>query len=476
MFTSMSSIRPVHLFAGVACALVAIASWQILVVRGDLRLLAVLGGAALLTALCLNRPRLTILLTMAWLPFLGFIRRLFDPGGMPATDPFLMVVPIVTSVLLIGTFWSFRENLGDSLSRSRVTLLVTILVLVLVAGVFNPVQGSPLIGLGGTVFLFFPVLWFYLGRAYLDDEMVERLLWVVIWTGAVCALYGIVQAITGFSGAEAHWIASRNFASLQIGRFIRPFSTFPSPEEWSRYTAVAATAAVGVAFGRRDRWWLLALTPLFIGALLLCGVRISIFGLLLSVAVLLMVTTVSRVRALLALLGLGLLLMFFVWLVPATTVAEEYASDVAWDAFFGHATRGIVAPLSEDTMWARFDIWWNLATNVVPKHPLGMGLGVPTLGAWKFDSQAIVGTESYAGAVFVATGFIGGALLLASFAAVLVRAARLCRHPSKPVIHIVSSLVWGIIFTSVVGNSLSLYTVGPLGWALIGWLSARERG
>ena len=184
---------------------------------------------------------------MAWLPFLGFIRRSLDPGGLPGADPFLLVVPIVTSVLVVGAIWGGRERLGASLSQSRATLLVSLLVAALVLAVFNPTQGSLFVGLSGTIFLFFPVLWFFLGRVYLDDKMVTRLLWITVWTGFICALYGGYQAFVGFLPSEEHWIKSRDFASLQVGRFIRPFSTFPSPEEWSRYTVVATTAAIGLS-------------------------------------------------------------------------------------------------------------------------------------------------------------------------------------------------------------------------------------
>jgi hypothetical protein len=460
--------------AAALCALATVASWQIVVVREDLRLLAVVAGAALLVALCVSRPQLTILVTMAWLPYLGFIRRALDPGGAREVDPFLTVVPLVTSVLLVGAAWSGREHLGSSLGRSRSALLVSLLVVTLVLAVFNPIQGGPLVGLSGTIFLFFPVLWFYLGRAYLDDDTVRRLLWITVWTGFVCALYGGYQAFFGFLPVEEHWIASRGFGSLYIGRFIRPFSTFPSPEEWTRHTMVAATASIGLvyAWGRR-RWWLLIVSGTCLSALLLGGVRISVFGLIVSVAVLLAITARSRARAAVVLLGFAVALLAFASVAPQPSAAEIRASDAAWSAFFGHATRGVVAPLAEDTLWARIELWWDLFTNVLPHHPIGMGLSVPTLGAWKFDSEVNVGTESYAAAVFVAAGFIGGGLLLAVFAAVLTRAVALCRRPGLPVIRVATAVVAGIVFTSLVGNSLSLYTVGPLGWALMGWLSVR---
>ena len=455
------------------CALAALASWQIVVVREDFRLLAVFAAAALLVAVCVNRPRLTMLLTMAWLPFLGFIRRSLDPGGLPGADPFLLIVPVVTSVLVVGAMWGGRERLGSSLSQSRATLLVSLLVAALVLAVFNPIQGSVFIGLSGTIFLFFPVLWFFLGRVYLDDEMVTRLLWVTVWTGFICALYGGYQAFFGFLPSEEHWIKSRDFASLQVGRFIRPFSTFPSPEEWSRYTMVATTAAIGLfyAWGRR-RWWLIVVIAAGIVAMFLCGVRISVFGFIVSIAVLFTMTARSRARATFAMLGLGIVLVAFAWVAPQRSAAEVRASDAAWNAFFGHATRGVIDPLGEDTLWARTEIWLHLLTDVLPYHPIGMGLGIPTLGAWKFDPKVSVGTESYAVSVFVATGFIGGGLLLAVFWVVLADAIALCRRRTSPTIGVVTALVAGIVFTSLFGNSLSLYTVGPLGWALMGWMSA----
>ena len=320
------------------------------------------------------------------------------------------------------------------------------------------------------------MLWFFLWRTYVDDALVGRVLSLVAAIGLVCGLYGLYQAFFGFTAFEERWIASRQFASLQVGRYIRPFSTFASPEEWSRYLMVAVTIGLGRWLERPARWWWLGLVGGCAMALVLSGIRISVFGLLVSIGALLALTARSWMAAAGRLAALVIVLAGYVWLGPAPSRTENYASKLAWETFFGHTTRGVLDPLGEDSLWARVEIWWELFTNVVPSYPLGMGLGVPTLGGWRFDSSVPIGTESYAASVFVAAGLLGGGLLFALFVVVTRLVVRLSRTSVNPDLPIVGAVLAGIVFTSIFGNSLSLYAVGPLGWGLMGWLSTRERG
>ncbi len=470
-----SAPRPYSLLALALAGLVAAGVWQVVIVRGDLRLLTVTAGAAGLVVLCLWRVRLTMVLMAVWLPFSGLVRRLFDQGASPAADPFLLLVPVVSAVLVVFAAWTYRESWFAGLRQSFTTRLVTFLVLVLALEVLNPIQGDPLVGLGGTVFLFFPVLWFFLWRTYCDEALLGRMLSLVAIVGLVCGVYGVYQAVFGFTGFEARWIASREFASLQIGRFIRPFSTFASPEEWSRYLMVAATIGLGRWLGRPARWWWLGLAGVCAVGLVLSGVRVSVFGLLVSSGALLALTARSGMAAAGRLAALAAVLAGYVWFGPAPSRTDDYASDVAWEAFFGHTTRGVLAPFGEDTLWGRFEIWSEVFTKVLPQYPLGMGLGVPTLGAWRFDSSVTISTESYAASVFVAAGLLGGGLLLALFAVVTRLAVRLSLRRAGPDLPVVGAVLIGIVFTSLFANSLSLYAVGPLGWGLMGWLSTYER-
>ena len=76
----------------------------------------------------------------------------------------------------------------------------------------------------------------------------------------------------------------------------------------------------------------------------------------------------------------------------------------------------------------------------------------------------------------MAAGLLGGGLLFALFVVVTRLVVRLGRTSVDPDLPIVGAVLTGILFTSIFGNSLSLYAVGPLGWGLMGWLSTRERG
>ena len=376
-----NAAHPRILLALALAGLIAVGIWQVLVVRSDFRLLTVVVGMGALLALCLWRPRVTLVLMTVWLPFSGLVRRLFDKGGLPGADPFLLLVPVVSAVLAVLAAWTHRESALSSFRHSMVTRLVTLLVLVLALEVLNPVQGDPFVGLAGAVFLFFPVLWFFLWRTYFDDALVGRVFSLVAAIGLVCGLYGLFQAFFGFTAFEERWITSRQFTSLHVGRFIRPFSTFASPEEWSRYLMVAVTIGLGRWLARPAQWWWLGLVGGCSVALVLSGIRISVFGLLVSIGALLALTARSWMAAAGRLAALAIVLTGYVWLGPAPSRTENYASMLAWETFFGHTTRGVLDPLGEDSLWARVEIWGDLFTKVVPSYPLGMGLGVPAFGA-----------------------------------------------------------------------------------------------
>lgn len=440
----------------------------------DLRALVAVVLAVVLLIVALENPRVSLVIMLSWLPLSGIVRRLLDTVSPAAVDPLLAVVPVVAMGMTILAFHSFASSLGRSLRESRITMLTTLLTLVVTMQLLNPLQGNLLVGVAGSLFLLMPMLWYFLGRSYFDRDTVERIFRVGGVLGVLSGLYGLSQALFGFLPFEEAWITGKlaSFSALQVGRFIRPFSTFPNPEEWSRYLAFAGTVAMGqiLGGGRRRAWWLVVFT-ISTAALGLSAIRISVFGYLLSLATLVTLTSSSVGVGLRRLAVLLLALAGFLWLVPALSWREVEASNVAWNAFLGHTSRGIRTPFVEDSLLVRLELWWVLFTDVIPRYPLGMGLAAPTLGAMRFDPSVQVTTESYAVSLFVGAGVLGGLLFLAVAVAVTLHSWRVSRSSRDPLVLVTTAFLLGVLFTSLVGNSLSLYTIGPLGWGLMGWMS-----
>jgi hypothetical protein len=464
-----------HLAATALAALSAIAAAYLLTWHEDIRLLVTAATTVAFIGLFIASPRAALLVAMSWLPLSGLFRRLLDVVSPTVLDPVLLTVPLFTACAIPLTMYGHRASFMRGFGRSWIVKCVVGLTVILLFGVVNPVQEDILAGIAGAFFLLIPVLWFYLGRAYLDADAMRRLLLVVGLIGLLSGTYGLYQGLVGLLPFDEQWVINRGFASLYVGGFVRPFATFPNPEEWSRYMAIGATVALGCWLdrtGRRSLWLVvLAVTG---AAVVLSGVRTSVVGLLLSVTTLLVLrarTWRSRtVRLALA----AVTVATTIWLLPVPSRLETRASNVAWYAFFGHTLRGVSQPLDEDSLRIRLETWEYLLTDTIVRHPLGMGLGVPTLGARRFEASTALLTESYLFSLIIAAGIPAGVAFLGLLLFLGRHMLGLVRLDDGGPVAIVGAILANVILTSMVGNSLALYTVGPLGWSLMGWVSAQS--
>lgn len=453
---------------------VAATTWFLLIRQGDIRLLMSGAMVGVLVVAAVVRPRGMMVLILASLPLLGLVRRVFDVLAREPMDPLLAIVPVVTVALSLVAFHTNRGSIGRSFAESGLTRATSVLAAIFVLEIFNPLQGGVFVGLAGTLFLLVPLLWYFLGRTHFDEATVERVLGWTLVLGVACGFYGIWQSIFGFNAIDQAWIYEREpvFQSLRVGRFVRSISTFPSPEEWSRYMMVSGTVAFGF-LASKSRWRALAgvCFAVSITSLLLCAIRVSVIGFLVSLGVLMVGGARSRTAAMARIALLVGALVAFLVIVPALSIEEMVASDRAMDSFFGHTSRGLRTPLEEGSFQARLELWQKLMLDFVPSHPLGMGLGGSTLGGARVSGGVYIITESFAVTVFVAAGIIGGGLFLLVIALATRECVRMFSRSPSSVNAIVGAVTVGILFTSLTGNSLSLYSVGPLGWALIGYLS-----
>jgi len=226
---------------------------------------------------------------MMFEPLRGFLRRaqyLFLPYN--SSDPIHVVSPLVT-ILAFGML--LQRHKLRIFRASPLAWLVSILCVIYVLEIFNPLQGGLVVGLSGTLFVLIPVAWFYFGQS-MKPEFLETAFRLLVVLGILTSLYGVYQLAYGFPSFELYWIENTEFySSISVGGVKRALATFSSAEEWGRY--LECGALVALAFGasarnllRRAGWFACAgaLTLM----LMLTGQRTAIFGLILGGFVLLL--------------------------------------------------------------------------------------------------------------------------------------------------------------------------------------------
>jgi hypothetical protein len=413
-------------------------------------------------------------------PFRGLIRRgqyLFVDYA--SQDPIHVVTPIVT---LLAFTLLVRSRRLEIFYSTPLAGAVSFLGLIYLIEVFNPLQGSMFVGLAGALFMFVPLLWFYFGQS-VNEEFISKILRLTVVLGLVTSLYGVYQLVHGYPAFEQYWLDNTDFYdSINVGHVRRALATFSSAEEWGRYAEFGAIVAFGFAAGakrliKRFGWFLCGAALL--GAVLLTGQRTAVFGLMLGVAALVLLGAPSVPRALLRLGILMLPVVLVVVFVSPPTDQEMWSKggDETISTLLSHTQRGTLKPADEESLQIRLQNWTYLLTSVVPYRPLGAGLGAGSLGEVRFKSDSdLPAIDSFILVVAVSCG-IPGALL---FVWILGRATwlslrlarRAMRDPNTITMRIVAALMPAVVLNSIFGLTFTLYSVAPLAWLLIGWISA----
>jgi O-antigen ligase/polysaccharide polymerase Wzy-like membrane protein len=414
-------------------------------------------------------------------PFRGLIRRaqyLFVDYG--SQDPIHLLTPIVTLFAFALLIRSRRLAIFYSTPLAGA---VSFLGLIYLVEVFNPLQGSVFVGMAGGLFMFVPLLWFYFGQS-VNEEFISKILKLTVVLGLLTSVYGVYQMVHGYPSFEQYWLDNTDFYdSINVGHVRRALATFSSAEEWGRYTEFGAIAAFGFAAGAKRIGmrlaWLLSGVALLC-AVLLTGQRTAVFGLMLGVAALVLLGATSFPRALIR-VGLLLLPIVLVVVFVAPPTDQEMWSkgeNETISTLLSHTQRGTLKPADEESFQIRLENWTYLLTSVVPYRPLGAGLGAGSLSEVRFKSESdLPAIDSFILVVAVSCG-IPGALL---FVWILGRAnwlsLKMARRPAtdqRGIItrRIVAALMPALVLNSIFGLTFTLYSVAPLVWLFIGWISA----
>jgi hypothetical protein len=425
----------------------------------------------------------TLVAMMLFEPFRGLLRRAqYLIVDYTTQDPIHLLTPIVTMVAMAALIRKERLNIFRATPLAG---LVSLLGVLCFLEIFNPLQGGLAVGLSGALFLLVPLAWFYFGQVA-SERFIRLALSLIVFLGILASLYGVYQMLIGYPAFEQYWIDNTDlYSSIAVGHVRRALATFSSAEEWGRYLEMGAIVAFGFAAGAKrlaPRLGWLVCGAASTGAVLLSGQRTAIFGLMLGVAVLVLLGARSLRSGMARLAIMVLAVVLVAGFVTAPTEDEVWNKDEneTVGALLSHTQRGTLKPADEDSLQIRFEIWSDLVTQVIPYRPLGAGLGAGSLGEARFaQAEEMPPIDNSILVMAIACG-IPGALL---FMWILLRATRISLSMARrardetgnaDLKRIAASLMLALVLNSFFGLTFTIYSVAPIAWLLIGWISAES--
>jgi hypothetical protein len=398
-----------------------------------------------------------------WLVGMGLVRRLFDTiaplGGNGLGDPLLLVEPAIMVVLTV-----VAVQKGGFRDRTRLANAVLVLTVLMVVEAANPLQGGPLVGIGGMVFLLVPVLAFWVGRSLVDESVLRRLFVLIAALGVPAVLYGLAQQFWGLPSWDRAWVLSSGYAALHVGTVSRAFGTFSASSEYESFLAIGVIiCAAGLT--RRS------LIPILlaVGGLLSYGVFYdSSRGTVLlgAAALALMLSARRRLPPVPALLGgvAGLLIL--------VAVAGHFASQASVpargnSALVQHQLQGLANPLnSKDSTLGGHVSEMTSGLRSAITNPIGRGTGAVTLAASRFGATG-EGTEADPSNLAVAFGIPGLLSYLVIAILGLATAYRLAAWIRRWWALAALGL---LIVTFLQWSNGGQYAVAWLPWLVLGWV------
>ncbi|CAN5208318.1 hypothetical protein BH10ACI1_BH10ACI1_19820 [soil metagenome] len=410
-------------------------------------------------------------------PFRGVLRRLqYLIVPYSNSEPIHLITPIVAILTLIVLLSRHKFEIFRATPLAAAT---SILAAICFLQVFNPLQGSLSVGLVGALYFLVPMVWFYFGQAA-NREFIPKILRFIVFLAVLTSLYGVYQLVIGYPAFEQVWLDNTDmYGSIAVYNVQRALATFSNSEEWGRYIQIGCLIAAGLFFtrseGNKRIFWLGAAVSLM-ALLTLTGQRTSIFGLLLGLAILFLTGARNfSGAAIRAILMLTPFVLMFALVKPMSDDAG-YESDDKIDAMMTHTSKGVVDPTGEGSFQIRLRTWTKIITETLPSNPVGTGLGTTTLASTRQLADKDEAIDNHILSLAVSAG-VAAAIL---FVWILFRALIFCFRgwrASEPdseqadLWRIMLALTATFILNNFFGTSFTIYSVAPLGWLIIGWVS-----
>jgi hypothetical protein len=466
-------------------ALGAVAAAALMGAPGLHRWVLAVAIGANLAVVAVSRPRLAVLLMLAFLPLMALVRRIMTlDSPWTSQDPIVLIVPGVVVLLCAHLFLVQRRPL----LRDTPSLLVVALVAIGTLQVANPRGGGIAIGLGGLLFLAVPLGWFFIGRELADRALVRTVMLVSAFLGILIALYGLAQTSIGFPLWDTNWMDAVDFQVLNVGTAtagsqIRPFGPFSAPSEYLYWLGATIVFSLTAFYERRSP--LVLAIPLGAVALFLGSGRTPLVLTFLAVTVMtILFVFEGRWALLLILAGVGLTIGALVVLGPLLSAAAAGSSD----PLVAHQGGGLGNPLDEDasTLPTHFRAFRSGIESGL-RNPLGQGTGAASHTADSLGSSAAApakttidnngsdeslrGTDADISNVFLSLGAAGGLVYLALL---FVLARALLRRFSRWKDPILLGVIGFSVLLSFEWLRGEQYAISALTWFLLGWATRSQ--
>jgi hypothetical protein len=423
------------------------------------RLALAAAAACLLGGVGLVGARTTLYALVIWLAALGLVRRLtYDLSPVGEADFLLLVGPFAIGVLLIAA-----RPQGAFARRTRLSNTVLVLSALIVAGALNPLQGSPLVGLAGLLFVLVPVLTFWIGRGLCDDRTLSTVLKLIAALSVLVSLYGLAQTFVGFPPWDSAWIREFGYEALTVKGETRAFASFSAASEYAMFLVVAIVIWLG--FGLRLGWIPLtaAAVALLAAAIFFESARGPVF--MLVAATTLMAAAWRRVPvAVAAVLSLAVVLV-----VPfiASRLLPAGDGGTAAPGLVSHQLEGLANPLDPEasTLLGHLSLVESGFRSAL-SNPLGIGVGPVTNAGGKFGGLQ-AGTETDPSNVAVALGIPGLLAYTALFFIAFWQTYHLAARRRDSLALVALGILAVTAFQWLNGGQ---YAVALLPWLVLGWV------
>lgn len=344
----------------------------------------------------------------------------------------------------------------------------------------NPQVSDLFRGILGWRFLSSSFLLFFIGYYAFDLPIQFERVMKVFWISAgIAALYGLIQAVRGYTAIELAWI-EQLAATMKIagtGRY-RIMSTFTSAVDLTNYLTPALVTLFGYLVIPKNRTLpRIFLLFLLVSALFLTLVRAGWVAVFLGClyVVLQVIWYKKGLRPV-----LPLIVMVGLLVVPILAGTATWLANQTNDAAFRERIGSLSNPLADASILDRLENW-DTKWQIVRNNPLGIGVGMTGATSLRYENRsenAITTLDNSYLKILIETGWPGLFLFLGLVFMVLVSGDRITRRlPGDARIH---SIVMNASFLSFLvllffGEYIELNPGRSIIWILVGMLFSLPR-